>query len=77
MSNLERGNYFDQWERRDVLDERDLIPVETYVTTNLIVNDLEGYRRILGEDADIRIAESQRLREIQARVTQEFVLIAA
>ena len=77
MASLERGNFIDQWERRDVLDARDLVPVESNVTPNLVVNDVEEYRRILGEDADRRIAESERLRETQSREVKEVVLIAA
>ncbi len=47
MKNEGRGNYFDQWERRDVLDPRDLIPVKKPVEFGTVgVIDIvafEGY----------------------------------
>lgn len=46
----ERGSYTDQWERRDELDPRDLVPVRPDgVSTKVVVYDSEGFRRIIGD----------------------------
>lgn len=76
MANFETENYFDQWERRDqgryLNDPRDFLPEGQRDYSNLVIYDVEGFRQLLGEEADSIIAQAQVMQP-----NEEIILAAA
>lgn len=51
---VDRGSYFDRFERQDVLDVRDLVPLEKPDFSKVVIYDVDGLRALLG-DIEIEI----------------------
>jgi hypothetical protein len=52
-------SYFDQFERQDTLDPRDLIPVPRPDSSKVVIFDAEGLTALMGDDAVESIVKNQ------------------